>query len=146
MPAPPQPEQKRPAHSKKPASTEELQENATRLRGTVFLILASAILTMLPMPWKLLTIVVGVAAIISGIRTLIKSFRIPGMGPVNFTIILALMGCALFTLSVSLQGIFFQPTMEYQQCLNDSVTSRSLDQCSRDFNNSLVNSVLGKTN
>lgn len=119
-------------------------ENAARLRGTVFLILASAILTMVPMPWKLLTVVVGIAAIISGVRTLIKSFRIPGMGPVNFTIILALAGCALFTLSVALQGIFFQPTMDYQRCLEESVTSRSLEQCSRDFNDSLVNQIWGR--
>lgn len=134
----------RPPDSKRPASTEELLANAARIRGTVMLVLAASILTLLPLPWKFLTIPVGILAIISGIRTLLKSRRIEGMGFVNATIVIAVVGCLMFTVSVTLQGIFFQPTMDYQACVTQSLTSRSLEQCGRDFNDSLMNQVLGR--
>ncbi|MGY5318173.1 hypothetical protein ACXA45_02935 [Neomicrococcus lactis] len=133
-----------PPNSKRPASTEELLANAARMRNTIMLVLAASLLTMLPLPWKFLTIPVGIAAIIAGIVALKTSLRIPGTGFVNFTIILALVGCLLFTASVTLQGIFFQPTMDYQRCIEESLTSRSLEQCSRDFNTSLMDQVLGR--
>lgn len=119
------------------SAAERLAAVSGWIRAVVLLVVLAYAFSALALPWKVGSVVFGVAGVVCGIVATVKVLRRKLPGILRITIPLATLACLLFTLSTSTQVIFYQPTAEYEQCLQDTVTDRSQAQCKHDYEQKL---------
>ncbi|GAA1139270.1 hypothetical protein [Nesterenkonia lutea] len=126
----------------------DLDEKTFRFYGrfTGWLVLAlllSYLGLQLPLPWRLLAVAAGLAGIVGGIVLLVQCLRrrLPIM--MHISAILVLLSCGLFTFTATTQAIFWQATVEFEQCRDGALTERSMDRCLVEYEDGMLNSVPG---
>lgn len=107
------------------------------VRAVVLLVILAYLFASAALPWKIASVAFGVAGVVCGVVASVKVLRRKLPGILRITIPLATLACLAFTLSTSTQVIFYQPTADYEQCLAESVTDRSLAQCKHDYEQKL---------
>jgi hypothetical protein len=118
---------------------EEFRNVSAWVRAAIILMLGAYLAAGAALPWKLVAVALGVAGVVVGVVTTVKVFRAPVPGFMRATIPLATLACLLFTLSTGVQSVFYGPTSDYEQCVQDSVTDRAQSQCQRDYEEKLRN-------
>lgn len=107
------------------------------IRAVVLFVLLAYLLSSVVLPWKIASVVFGVAGIFCGVVATVKVFRRKLPGVLRVTLPLATVACLLFTISTATQVLFYQPTADYEQCMADTVTQRSQAQCKHDYDQKL---------
>ena len=132
----PPPLQKAP---EKPAATDEQKQSARGyLRIFVALVIAVLLTSGLALPWKVVPLVLGVAAVVVGIMTLIKVLRSKlGAVPV-FVTSLGLAASAMMVLGLGLAVATWDSTEKLESCLDNALTMAAEDSCKSEFSNGIL--------
>lgn len=132
----PQPSQQAP--QKAPATEEQKQSTRGYLRIFVALVAALLLTSGLALPWKLVPLVLGVAAVVAGILTLIKVLRF-ATGPVQmFVTSLGLVASLVMTLGLALSVATWDSTQKLETCLSKALTMQAEEECRSEFTNGVL--------
>ena len=126
----------------------DLDESTFRFYGrfTGWLVLAlllSYLGLQLPLPWRLLAVVAGLVGFIGGIILLVQCFRkrLPLM--MHISAIAALLCCGIFTFTAGSQAIFWEATVDFDDCQASALTERSMDRCLLEYEDGMMSSIPG---
>jgi hypothetical protein len=129
----------------------ELDEKTFRFYGrfTGWLVLAlllSYIGLQLPLPWRLIALIAGVAGVAGGVVLLVQCFRkkLPVM--MHISAIAAVLCCGVFGFTAASQAIFWDATAEFDDCRSSALTERSMDRCLLEYEDGMLRSVPGLGN
>ena len=114
----------------RPAPTEEQRKNAMRY-ARIFLLLALATMfgSGLVLPWKLLPLALGLAALVVGVIALVKLVR-RRMGVVWPVLVsLALLMTGLTTVGLAGMVALWNDTAEYESCMRSALTLDAVETC-----------------
>lgn len=126
----------------------ELDEDARRLYSRFIgwlllaLIIAYAGLQM-PLPWRLVTIVVSLGGAVGAAALLVQSIRkkLPPAVLIGAVILMACCGFFLFTAGT--QAIFWEASVQFDTCLNSAVTERATSRCFDEYEQNMFDSIPG---
>lgn len=126
----------------------DLDEKTFRFYGrfTGWLVLAlllSYLGLQLPLPWRLLAVVAGLLGVVGGVILLVQCFRkkLPVM--MHISAVAALLCCGIFTFTATSQVIFWQATVDFEECRASALTERSMDRCLLDYEDGMMSSIPG---
>jgi uncharacterized membrane protein HdeD (DUF308 family) len=122
-------------HSK--SGAEAVRRVSVWVRAVILLMLGSYLASTLVLPWKAASLLLGAAGVLVGVVATVKAARRKAPVLLRITVPLATVACLLFTLSTSAQVVFYQPTADYEQCLQETVTDRSHAKCRQDYENKI---------
>lgn len=122
----------------KPAATDEQKQSARGyLRIFVALVIAVLLTSGLALPWKVVPLVLGVAAVVVGIMTLLKVLRAKlGSVPV-FVTTLGLVASVVMIVGLSLAVATWDSTQKLETCLGNALTLEAEKNCQSDFSNGI---------
>ncbi|MET4058907.1 hypothetical protein ABIB35_000436 [Arthrobacter sp. UYP6] len=125
------------APKKTPATDEQKQSTRGYLRVFGALVVALLLTSGLALPWKVVPLVLGVAAVVVGIMTLVKVLRF-STGPVQmFVTSLGLVASVVMTLGLGLAVATWDSTEKLENCMRNALTMEAKDQCQSEFSNGL---------
>ncbi len=88
----------------------------------------------LPIPWTLLAPLVGVGALVHGVRTLIRVRKLRWPGLLAPMLIGGLMLTMLTTMGTTTQlTMFWDEQVAYQECREQAVTIAAQERCQREW-------------
>lgn len=126
------------APEKAAATDEQKQSVRGYLRIFVALVVAVLLTSGLALPWKLVPLALGVAAIAVGIVTLVKVVRF-NIGPAQmFVTSLGLVASVVMTLGLGLAVATWDSTEKLETCLSNALTIQAQDECEEQFTNGLL--------
>ena len=132
------PSPSKPAARKTPDADEQKQSARGYLRIFVALVVAVLLTSGLALPWKVVPLVLGVAAVVVGIMTLIKVLRSKlGAVPV-FVTSLGLAASAMMVLGLGLAVATWDSTEKLESCLDNALTMAAEDSCKSEFSNGIL--------
>lgn len=127
-----------PAIQKTPATDEQKQSTRGYLRIFVALVVALLLTSGLALPWKLVPLALGVAAVVVGILTLVKVLRY-GIGPAQmFVTALGLVASLVMTLGLGLAVATWDSTEKLETCMGKALTMQAQEECQSEFANGLL--------
>lgn len=139
--------QKPSADKQKQPPTEEQLETARRhgrFLGWVILALIVAYgATLMPLPYKLFSPAAGLVGVVLAVVLLIKVIRARSGVLMIFSSVVAIVGCTMFTFMGTVQAIFWDDTVAFDQCISNSVTERSLERCAEDLEQGMISRIPG---
>ena len=123
----------------KTAATDEQKQSARGyLRIFVALIVAVLLTSGLALPWKVVPLVLGVAAVVVGIMTLVKMTRF-NMGQAQIIVTaFGLAASVVMTLGLGLAVATWDSTEKLETCLANALTIQAKDQCEEQFTTGLL--------
>ncbi|MCG2620690.1 hypothetical protein LVY72_02055 [Arthrobacter sp. I2-34] len=107
------------------------QQSSTRLylRMLLLLVLATLLAHALPLPWKVASPVLGIAAAVVAIIGLTRALRMKASGNLRAIFVVGLV-TSLFLMVISLAQVAFWPmTAEYEQCVRSALTRSAQERC-----------------
>lgn len=123
---------------KKTATEEQVHGARGYLRIFVALVLALVLTSGLALPWKLVPLALGVAAVVVGILTLVKVRRY-GLGRVPlFVTSLGLVATLVMTAGLGLAVITWDQTQKLESCMASALTMQAQEKCRTDFTSDLL--------
>lgn len=145
QPGPPPENPSRPPHRR---SAADLDQETFRKYGRftgwlVFALILAYVGLQLPLPYRVLAIAAGLAGLVGGIVMLVQCFRkrLPGLMYVSSLAVI--LCCGMFAFTATSQAIFWNATVEFDECRTSALTERSLNQCYSDYEQDMLNSVPG---
>ncbi|UWX97866.1 hypothetical protein N2K95_04045 [Arthrobacter zhaoxinii] len=122
------------APENRPAPTEQQKRSTVQYVRVFWLLLAATLLSSgLVLPWKLLPLALGIAALVIGVVALVKVAR-RGMGPLMPVLIsLGLVITALTTLGLTGMVLLWDETMTYESCMRSALTLDGVDACEAEY-------------
>lgn len=115
-------------------------------RFTGWLLLAlilSYIGLQLPLPYRLLAVVAGLAGVAGAIALLVQSIRRKLPLLMYISACAVLICCGMFALVGGAQTMFWQATSEFDECRDLALTDSSLNQCFVDYEDNMLTSIPG---
>lgn len=109
-----------------------------RMQLTFALLFVAYLLGFAPLPYSIGSLVLGAAAVVTGIMATVRAFAINVPGMLRVTVPLITVAALLFTLSQGVQTIFYGPTKAFQECQAGALTERSKAACERDYQRSIL--------
>lgn len=122
---------------------ETFRKYARRTGWLLLMLIVSYIGLQLPLPYRLLAVVVGLAGIVSGILLLISCFRRRLPVLMHISAVAAILCCGMFSFTAGAQALFWGATEEFDQCRAQALTERSMNQCYLDYEENMITSVPG---
>lgn len=116
---------------------------ARRTGWLLLLLIVSYIGLQLPLPYRLLAVLAGLAGVVGGALLLISCFRKRLPALMHVSAIAAVLCCAVFTFTGGAQALFWGATTEFDQCRVQALTERSMNQCYLDYEENMLSSVPG---
>lgn len=133
----PQPLQQQP-QQKAPATDEQKQVTRGYLRIFVALVAALLLTSGLALPWKLVPLALGIAAVVVGILTLVKVVRF-GIGPVQmFVASLGLVASLVMTLGLALSVATWDSTQKLETCMGNALTMQAVEKCQSEYTGGIL--------
>ncbi|MCQ2001615.1 hypothetical protein [Arthrobacter zhaoxinii] len=122
------------APESRPSPTEQQKRSAVQYVRVFWLLLAATLLSSgLVLPWKLLPLALGIAALVIGVVALVKAAR-RRMGPLMPVLIsLGLVITALTTLGLTGMVLLWDETMTYESCMRSALTLDGVDACEAEY-------------
>lgn len=108
------------------------------VRTTVLTMVVAYAASFAPLPWRLIGLPFAAAGLLLGFTACLKAFRNPGSGLILLAASMATLACGLFTVSLGGQALFYAPSYEYQQCMENALTLTSQQQCTTNLENQLI--------
>lgn len=91
--------------------------------------LASWLCMMLPLPWSLLTGVLGIVALVLLVMMVVTSWRAGRRSSVVLGIVFGLPAAVMLIGSALVTALFYGPSQEYQECMASAVTEQARASC-----------------
>lgn len=133
------------SEGKRPAETDpEVLRRWSRSTGWLVLALVLAYIGLqVPLPWRLITPVAGLAGVVGGIVLLVMAIRrrLPAM--IHVSAVAGILCCGLFGLTGAAQAVFWEATAAYDECRAESLTQQSSDQCLDDYEEDMLSTIPG---
>ncbi|GAA1818258.1 hypothetical protein [Nesterenkonia flava] len=147
-PPAPAPEKTRPERGSQRGGRPELdQEDAksyARYTGWLLLaILVAYIGLQLPLPWRLLSAVAGLAGVVGAAALLVRCVRRRLPALVYISAGLTLICCGFFALTSTFQAIFWDATVTFETCQDAALTERATAACYREYEEGLLSFLSG---
>ncbi|NLS10000.1 cytochrome d ubiquinol oxidase subunit II [Nesterenkonia sp. MY13] len=92
----------------------------------------------MPMPWRVVTIVASLAGVIGAIVLLVKCLRAKAPAMLSVSAVVVMVCCGFFLLSAVMQAIFWNASVEFDECLRTAVTERATNACYEDYEQSIT--------
>lgn len=129
--------------SRRNRRTQELEPEEFRrcARSTGWLLLAiivSYIGLQMPLPYRLLALVAGLVGLVGGILFLVQCFRHRLPALMHVSAIAAVLCCGMFTMTATVQTVFWQATATFDECVDGALTERSEMQCYSDLEDDMT--------
>lgn len=129
----------------RPVETDpEVLRRWSRSTGWLVLALVLAYIGLqVPLPWRLITPIAGLAGVVGGIVLLVAAIRrrLPPM--IRVSAVVGILCCGLFGLTGGAQAIFWEATATYDECRAEALTQRSSDQCLSDYEEDMLSTIPG---
>lgn len=109
----------------------------------VLALLLSYLGLQLPLPWRLLAVVAGVAGLAGAIVLLVQCLRRRLPVLMHISAIAVLLCCGIFAFTGVSQAIFWEATEDFDECRGSALTERSMNRCLLDYEDGMLNSVPG---
>ncbi|GAA4374514.1 hypothetical protein [Paeniglutamicibacter cryotolerans] len=109
-----------------------------RMQLTFMLLVAAYLISFTPLPYSIGSLVLGAAAVVTGILSVIRAFVVNVPGMLRVTVPLITVAALLFTLAQGVQTIFYSQTKAFQECQAGALTERSKAACERDYQRSIL--------
>ncbi|WP_120003255.1 hypothetical protein [Nesterenkonia muleiensis] len=126
----------------------ELDEDARRFysRFIGWLLLALIIAyggLQMPLPWRLVTIVVSLGGAIGAAALLVQSIRRKLPPAVLIGSVILLVCCGFFLFTAGVQAIFWEASVQFDNCLRSAVTERATSRCFDQYEQDMIGSIPG---
>ncbi|MCQ1950938.1 MULTISPECIES: hypothetical protein [Arthrobacter] len=120
--------------SRHPAPSDEQKRNAFQYVVLFWLLMFATLLSSnLVLPWKLIPLALGIAALVVGIIAVIKLAR-RRMGPLMPILVsLSLVITALTTLGLAGMTLLWDETMTYESCMRSALTLDGVEACEAEY-------------
>ena len=132
-------ESPRPAKPAPPASgspeEKELARTRSYFRWFLLAMLGAVLTGTLPLPWKVLGLVFGLAALVLGIFALVRAVRdkLPGM--LRITTVIGLVATAFLVIGTGAQVALWPVTVDYEECMSTALTNAAQSACQDELSN-----------
>ena len=98
------------------------------------LLMLVAVLTMqLDLPWQLVSIVFAAAAVVVGVRTMVRILRQGQRGGLAALLIFGLVLSGMLVVSTTTSLALWNEQMDRQECLNSAITVTAQERCERAY-------------
>ncbi|CEA09497.1 hypothetical protein BN1051_02867 [Arthrobacter saudimassiliensis] len=125
----------RPSAPRRP-SEDQAREARNYLGLFTLLVLGLALSSNLVLPWKLVPLVLGVAALVIGIMTLVKLVRLKSRPLLTVTTVLLLGMSAMMTLLMAVMVAAWPLTASWEQCRTGALTLQAQEACDAELSES----------
>ncbi len=112
---------------------EQVLKGRTLLRWFMVFFVLMLITGTLPLPWKVLGLATGIAAVVMGILTLVHLFRYKLSRILKVTATLGLIITLLSTLSTGAMIVLWPFTADYEQCMELALTIETKAECQENY-------------
>ena len=102
------------------------------VRWFAYLLAITVVTTMVPLPWSLLGLPVGVAASVVAIVAMVK-MRGTASTAVWVTMAAGLLLCGGLLLTYAAEAVFYREFEAYQECRSGAITVGATNACDREF-------------
>ncbi|MCC3282236.1 MULTISPECIES: hypothetical protein [Arthrobacter] len=123
-----------PPATRKPEPT-EAQSKEARSYLWVFIALLTGMLlsSELALPWKLLPLALGIAAMVVGIMTMVKIVRYGMHRMLRVIVSMGLAATAFMTLGLAAMVALWPMTARYEACMQSALTVQATESCIKDY-------------
>lgn len=122
---------------------ETFRKYARRTGWLLLVLIVAYIGLQLPLPYRLIAVVAGLAGVVGGVLLLISCFRRRLPLLMHISAIAAILCCGMFSFTGGAQVLFWGATAEFDQCRSQALTERSMNQCYLDYEENMITSVPG---
>ncbi|GAA1345820.1 hypothetical protein [Arthrobacter roseus] len=112
---------------------EQALRGRTLLRWFMVFFVLMLITGTLPLPWKVLGLATGIAAVVMGIFTLVHLFRFKRSRILKVTTVLGLVITLLSTLGTGAMVALWPFTADYEQCMELALTIETKAECQENY-------------
>ena len=123
-----------PPATRKPEPTPaQSKEARSYLWVFIALLLGMLISSELALPWKLLPLALGIAALVVGIMTLVKVVRYGLHRSLRVIISMGLAATAFMTIGLAAMVALWPFTAKYETCMQSALTVQATETCTKDY-------------
>lgn len=133
-----------PSKKEKPEPSEEERRFYARYIGWLLLALIVGYAGLqMPLPWRLVTIAASLAGLAGAITLLVLAIRkkLPAMVLIG-SVIFAF-SCGYFLLLAGMQTVFWEASVEFDDCMRSAITERATDRCFTEYEQDIIGTVPG---
>lgn len=136
-PAPSDPAAKptKPSRQSTPPSEKDIAATRTLLRVFMLLLLGTLLGSSFPLPWKVLGLVFGLAALTVGIIALVGVVRQKAPALLRISTTVGVVASLFLTLGTGAAVLLWPVTERYEECMTTALTSKAERQCEDDLRN-----------
>jgi hypothetical protein len=142
---PPTPSPVKPSKkTERPELDDDTRQSYARIIGWLVLALVIAYAGLqMPLPWRLATIAASLVGVTVAVFLLVRSIRrkLPVTIMVGALVFVTCFGFFLFT--AGLQAIFWEASVQFDECLRSSVTERTTQRCYDTYEQDMLDSIPG---
>ncbi|KPN17711.1 hypothetical protein AO716_06980 [Arthrobacter sp. Edens01] len=99
----------------------------------IALLLGMLISSDLALPWKLLPLILGIAALVVGIMTLVKVVRFGMGGFMRIVVSMGIAATAFMTIGLAAMVALWPMTEKYETCMQSALTVQATETCTKDY-------------
>lgn len=113
-------------------------------RMTLWLLLAvivSYAALQAPLPYRVLAILAGLAGVGGGIYLLVQSLRKKLSVFMVLSGLITVLACGMFAGTATAQALFWDATVEFDQCREAALTERSMNRCYSEYEDNMRDSL-----
>lgn len=119
-------------------SEAELRKARLYIQWTGVLLVGALLATTLFLPWKLLAVALGLAAVVVGTITLVKMIRCGLPVALRVATVFGIVAAFMLTLLSGAQVLTWPFTQAYEQCMGRALTETAKEECLLDYQESLL--------
>lgn len=128
----------KPQKTERPQPTPEQAAATSRSVLHFGLLMLGAVLTMqLDLPWQLASIAFAVAAVVVGVRAMVRALKEGQRGGIAALLVFGLVLSGMLVVSTISSLVLWNETMERQQCLNSAITVTAQERCEQAYQESI---------
>jgi hypothetical protein len=125
----------KPSRQSPPPSDKEIASTRAQLRVFMLLLLGALLGSSFPLPWKVLGLLFGLAALTVGILALVGLVRQKAPALLRISTTVALVASLFLTLGTGAAILLWPVTERYEECMATALTSKAQRQCEDDLRN-----------
>lgn len=125
----------KPSRQSRPPSEKEIAETRKLLRVFMLLLLGTLVTANFPLPWKVLGLLFGLAALTVGILAMVNLVRHKAPALVRISTTIGLVATLLLTMATGAAILLWPLTAQYEECMASALTSKAQGQCEDDLRN-----------
>jgi hypothetical protein len=128
-----------PPDTRRPRPTEaELKNAQLYIRWSATLLIGAVLTTGLFLPWKLIPVALGAAAVVVGIISLVKMIRAGLPVVLRVATLFGIVAAFMLTAVSGVQVLTWPLTQDYEQCMSRALTEQAKEQCLADYQERLL--------